>query len=555
MSDLTANLALPYLAAAQAQKHVTHNEALRLLDAIVQLSVLSRTLSAPPDSPSDGDRYIVATEASGGWSGKTGLVAAFLDGAWEFLEPRPGWLAWIEAEDKLLVYAGDSVGWNDFAAAFLTAARLAAGVPLAGVNTAADDTNRLAVKSDAVLLSHDDVTPGSGDMQMKFNKKQASSTASILFQDNWSGRAEIGLCGDDALHIKVSGDGSTWHNGFPSAFEKTTPTQVCFSLATTQTVVLNQNIWASVLGILRIFASGTAVSMPTLTAGTDYAIYACNDGSLIASSNFSAPDGYTTSNSRRIGGFHYAPGSCAAAQAGGDTTPQINPYSLWDLKWRPACPDPRGMALVAGRFWCDIYLCGTDVDANGTSKNGVSIGDGSTPPKVPSMFGGNGSTTYGSFTWFEAGELMKSVGKDLLDYAEFSAAAFGVTEAVSRGNDAGTTGLSTTNSGSSNLDQKFTSKWGVIQAAGVMWIWGRDLSYRADGADAATITAFSWKDSTESRGQIYSQSSYGLVAARFGASWSVGSNAGSRASGWNYYPWNSVNIIGARGRSDHLCHD
>lgn len=50
------HLALPYLEAAQAQKHVTHNEALRALDAVVMLAVLDRDLASPPGSPSDGDR-------------------------------------------------------------------------------------------------------------------------------------------------------------------------------------------------------------------------------------------------------------------------------------------------------------------------------------------------------------------------------------------------------------------------------------------------------------------------------------------------------------------
>ena len=53
MSDITTQLLLPYILAAQAQKHVTHNEALRLLDAMVQLSVLDRNRTAPPSSPVD----------------------------------------------------------------------------------------------------------------------------------------------------------------------------------------------------------------------------------------------------------------------------------------------------------------------------------------------------------------------------------------------------------------------------------------------------------------------------------------------------------------------
>jgi len=65
----TTHLLLPYLAAAQAQTHVTHNEALRLLDAMVQLAMLDRTRSALPGAPADGDRHIVASGATGLWAG------------------------------------------------------------------------------------------------------------------------------------------------------------------------------------------------------------------------------------------------------------------------------------------------------------------------------------------------------------------------------------------------------------------------------------------------------------------------------------------------------
>ena len=109
MSDATTHLLLPYILAAQAQKHVTHNEALRLLDGLVQLSALDRDLTAPPGSPSDGDRYIVASGATGDWAGWDLNVALFTDGAWLRLPPRTGWRAWVEDEGLLLVYDGS--GW------------------------------------------------------------------------------------------------------------------------------------------------------------------------------------------------------------------------------------------------------------------------------------------------------------------------------------------------------------------------------------------------------------------------------------------------------------
>jgi hypothetical protein len=106
MSELSPHLLLPYILAAQAQKHVTHNETLRLLDALVQLSVLDRDLAAPPISPVDGDRYIVAAGATGLWAGWDLNGATWVDGAWMRLVPRPGWLVWIADEGTFVVWTG-----------------------------------------------------------------------------------------------------------------------------------------------------------------------------------------------------------------------------------------------------------------------------------------------------------------------------------------------------------------------------------------------------------------------------------------------------------------
>lgn len=203
MSELTPNLTLPYLMAAQAQKHVTHNEAIRMLDAVVQLSVKDRNLAAPPGSPADGHRYIVAASPSGAWAGQALKIAAWQDGVWEFFTPREGWLAWIEDEDTFVAW--DGAAWI----ATGGSVNPATGGKV-GVNTTADNTNRLAVKTDATLFSHDDVTPGSGDMRQVLNKSAAARTVSQLYQDGFSGRAETGLIGDDDFRTKVSADGSTW---------------------------------------------------------------------------------------------------------------------------------------------------------------------------------------------------------------------------------------------------------------------------------------------------------------------------------------------------------
>ncbi len=110
MPDDSTHLHLPYIAANQAQKHVTHNEAIRLLDALVQMSVISRTLMAPPATPADGNRYIVAAGATGAWATWDLNIAYYVDGAWMKLVPQPGWLAWIEAESVHVRWDGSAWG-------------------------------------------------------------------------------------------------------------------------------------------------------------------------------------------------------------------------------------------------------------------------------------------------------------------------------------------------------------------------------------------------------------------------------------------------------------
>ena len=104
----TLLLALPLLEASQAQKHVTHNEALLKLDVLSQLAVISRNLTAPPANPMDSDRYLVAAAATGGWAGQSGKVAVRQSGAWVFYAPKNGWKLWVEAEQALVIYNGSA---------------------------------------------------------------------------------------------------------------------------------------------------------------------------------------------------------------------------------------------------------------------------------------------------------------------------------------------------------------------------------------------------------------------------------------------------------------
>src|SRR5690348_3431870 len=110
MTD-TPRLALPVIEAAQAQKHVTHNEALTLLDCLTQLAVESRALTAPPATPADGACYIPAAGASGAWSGFDNQLALSNAGGWTRIVPVPGLKAWVRDERLTLTYE-DGV-WRD----------------------------------------------------------------------------------------------------------------------------------------------------------------------------------------------------------------------------------------------------------------------------------------------------------------------------------------------------------------------------------------------------------------------------------------------------------
>ncbi|WP_159730189.1 DUF2793 domain-containing protein [Methylosinus sp. Ce-a6] len=200
----TIHLALPFIDAAQAQKHITHNEALQRLDALTQLSVLERR-STPPSALADGDRYLVVAAAAGAFAGAEGKIAAWLAGGWIFLSPKAGWLVFVAAEQRSLLHDGST--WIDAGIAL----RALQNLSLLGLGTTADAANPLSVKTNAALFAAKTVADGGGgDLRVTLEKEAAGFTVSQLYQSSWSGRAETGLIGDDDFHVKVSADGSTW---------------------------------------------------------------------------------------------------------------------------------------------------------------------------------------------------------------------------------------------------------------------------------------------------------------------------------------------------------
>ncbi|NSL23468.1 hypothetical protein [Agrobacterium tumefaciens] len=238
----------------------------------------------------------------------------------------------------------------------------------------------------------------------------------------------------------------------------------------------------------------TAIAIDELVPGRDYAVGINAVGDVFATVANDNP-----LNGNFFAGFHFAPGGNAVERKGGDSIPAINPHSLWDIEYRPACPDPRGMVrVIAGNIvWVDIYLLGVDHTQNGTSRFGVTPANGNTLDVLD---------------YPTAKSIIEGHGKRLLTYDEFRAAALGVTERSSADNRPRTVGL----------DAARTSRFGLMQATGNLWVWGTD------------------GDIDDPRPSL------------FGGSWIYGGHAGSRYADLDYWPENSDGVIGARGASDHL---
>ena len=175
------------------------------VDAAIHIGVLDTALTAPPPSPAEGERYVVATGATGAWSGHAGAIATYEDATWRFLAPKLGWCVWSAADEVLFVYDGDD--WRDLR-------DLPVGLDTLthlGINATASSPNLLSVKSNAVLFDAIPVSGGgNGDARLQISKEGSAHTASVVFSDAFSGRAEFGLVGSDAFKLKVSHDGATF---------------------------------------------------------------------------------------------------------------------------------------------------------------------------------------------------------------------------------------------------------------------------------------------------------------------------------------------------------
>ena len=108
MSESTPRHALDLLVPGQAQKDVTHNEAVLSIDLLLHPEFESASVSAPPDGAAPGRMWIVPEAATGAWEGRAGQIAAQTAAGWRFLRPAPGTVGWLKTEQRRVRWDGAS---------------------------------------------------------------------------------------------------------------------------------------------------------------------------------------------------------------------------------------------------------------------------------------------------------------------------------------------------------------------------------------------------------------------------------------------------------------
>ena len=142
----TSRWVVPLLAAGQAQKEMTHNEALALLDLLAAPAVVAAGVTTPPASPLAGQCWVVGAAPTGAWIGHAGALAGWTAGGWRFAGPREGLTVWSEADGVRATYTGGQWRVGTVAATELTvggqrvvgARRSAIAAPTGGVTTDAE---------------------------------------------------------------------------------------------------------------------------------------------------------------------------------------------------------------------------------------------------------------------------------------------------------------------------------------------------------------------------------------------------------------------------------
>lgn len=269
--------------------------------------------------------------------------------------------------------------------------------------------------------------------------------------------------------------------------------------------------------------STISYNLAAIRAGKDFSVFVTSGGKVLLSPNTIAPVGYTTANSRRIGGFH-----CVCVSYGtidndlsGFIAGDVLPPSIWDLQHRSS-GSQAGTAFVAPlNDWWMIYM------------------QSGTGPSTASVFGG--TITDGRDSARHVADL-EAVGMRLPSHDEFQIAAQGSNLKT---NIAGSADPVVTGGYVDTAGRRMVSRYGLEGMCGQMWQWLSDIMYRND--DASYNGTWGWKTQVDNQGSWYSQGGIGVARLLGGGTWYHGSACGPRARSSAAAPWPTYSRLGARG--------
>ena len=246
----TLNLKLPLLKQGQLNKDLTLNEALTLIDCILNSGLESLDkFSSPPQNLEDGKLILTGNNNSESFENFPNHIAFYKNG-WRFLKPKEGLLLWVKSLKALHIFDGNrfipvssgssgvSVGENGTSivneeiikrlekletamklgekneilvhdGTKFAASKQISELSAIGIGTGAEIGNKLSVRSNSNLFASE-----TGDVRMMLNKEKNTNTSSFIFQTNWKGRAEFGTIGGENFILKVSANGSNWFESF-----------------------------------------------------------------------------------------------------------------------------------------------------------------------------------------------------------------------------------------------------------------------------------------------------------------------------------------------------
>ena len=298
-----------------------------------------------------------------------------------------------------------------------------------------------------------------------------------------------------------------------------------------------------------LFTSDTEVTTldtGVLTLGVNYYVYLCDNGSdsglLLISANSTAPSGYTTGDSRKIGGFHYGRGRNSLTIAD-ITSNVVVPNSVWDLCHRPRC-SPEGMGYIGNGVWLDIYQCSVDEAITFANGNGSPLVTGT----AKSAFNATPLTGTEGLSGYNFIELARRSGKRLPTLAEWLQAAHGSPQGNNGDNVNAWTATTNSARAATGYVPNAISLLNIVDCVGNVWEWLDAFSNRHD------TTAWNWYDVMTGMnvGQLYMPNNTGLSQYIAGGHWGGGVYAGSRCVGLYHYPWSVVTNIGSRLACDSL---